>query len=167
MAKKLDSDDPRDADALMRKFFPHRETWRVVSGVLADAVVEANTYSPAKWGTTMRADFIRLNLGRVQVVTIGRELLHLLVREDRLPEKLPAHWVLAAGHLSVPEACAVQISAPTIADWTHIRPAWSEAARLAADTPMHNMTKPSHAAGVLEFLRTATGREIPRPSWAA
>ena len=167
MAKKPDREDPRDAQALMSKFFPHDATRRVVIGVLADAVVEANGLSRVKWGTTIRAQFIRLNLGRVQVVTIGRELLHLLVREDRLPKRLPAHWVPAPGHLSVPEACAVQISAPTVADWTLVRPAWSEAARLAVDTPMHNMTKPYHASGVLEFLRTATDREIPSPAWAA
>jgi hypothetical protein len=114
----------------------------------------------------MRAEFIRLNLGRVQVVTIGRELLHLLVVEARLPEPLPAHMVRAPGHASVPSACGVQLSAPTPDDWRSLRPAWREAARLAAETPVHNMTKPYHAAGVLEFLRMATGRDMPVPAWA-
>ena len=166
MAKNPDREDPRATELLMRRFFPHTTTRQTVVAVWADAVVEANSLSRVKWGTTIRTEFIRLNLGRVQVVTIGRELLHLLVVEARLPAPLPAHLVLAPGHASVPSACGVQLSAPTSDDWRSLRPAWREAARLAAETPIHNMTKPYHATGVVEFLRMATGRDMPAPAWA-
>lgn len=159
--------DPHKAESLLKRFFPQEPVRRTVIDVLADAVIEAHGLSADKWGTTLRERFIRVNLGRVEVVTVGRELLHLLVLETRLPRDLPEHWVLAPGHATVPRSCGVQLAAPTAADWALAHPAWTAAAKLAAETPRHSATRQAHAPGVLEFLRTTTSREVPNPLWAA
>jgi hypothetical protein len=134
--------------------------------VLAEAVAEAHALAPDKWGVSMLDRFVRLNLGRVEILTIGHDVLHLLVYQSRVPDEL-RDLQHGDGYASVPGSCFVEVSNPDIRFWDLVRPAWREAARRAAQTPRHSMTRKAHSPGVLEYLRQAGWKEVPNPLSAA
>lgn len=168
MSSKLElRKNPEAARAFSIKLFPDKVARKAVLDVFANAVIFAHALSPDKWGVSLLDQFIRLNLGGIEVLTLARETLHLVLFRPKLPAEL-RELVTGDGYRKVPQSCFLDVDyLESARTWDLAKPPWRELARRASETPRHSMTRKAHSPGVLDFLRREGWKEVPNPLWAA
>jgi Protein NO VEIN, C-terminal len=168
-----DRRDPQRAARLFEVLWPD-STVRVACGHrLAQSIRHAHGQADASWEVTMFADYIRLNVGQVEVLKLSSDEIVVLFRapfKTRADERFsvdldPANPVYRA----VPVASGVCRFAP--ADlraaprtlWT----AHESFIDAAADAKKVSPFKKSFSDGVLRHVETLLGGALPRPSYLA
>ena len=100
--------DPAAARAFSVKLLPQKAGRKAVLEVFANAVIFTHALSPDKWGVSLLDQFIRLNLGGIEVVTLARETLRLVLFRPKLPAEL-RELVTGEGYRRVPQSCFLDI----------------------------------------------------------
>jgi len=100
--------DPDAARALLVELFPNKAGRNAVLEVFANAVIFAHVLSPDKWGVSLLRETIRLNLGRIEVLTLQPYVLELVLFRPKLPPEL-RELATGDGYKSVPNSCFLSV----------------------------------------------------------
>lgn len=158
--------DPRAARRVLEKLIPKRYLPGTVA-LLARAVVAAHSRDRFKWSITLSEDFIRLNMGLIEVLSIQRGVITLIVNGARARSVIDPEDVVDGGFKSVPSAAGVRFVVGAIK--SHVDILWDAfEANLheASLTPRHPSAKRAHSPGLLRLLTEQTHTDVPNPVWA-
>ncbi len=170
----LDGDNKKNVAAVAQLLLPDISIRNQTFQFFADSVLFVNNISTGKWETTLSASgsFVRLNVGRIEVLAIFRNGIHVLLDETLLTEKesyqLGKYAWFSHGYKSVPEsiiynfrADALPIVKPLILESYH------SLLTLAANSVKVNTGyRQYHSAGVIDYLEDVTGQKVPHPKYS-
>jgi type I restriction enzyme R subunit len=173
---KLDGDNSVMVETIAKLLLPADSLRQRCFTVLADSLVAANAHGSGKWETTLigTGQLIRLNVGKLEVMAIFRNGLHIVLDETKLSmAQLYEIGKMAvfshhSAYKQVPDAIACDFRAEKIDQvlpliWTaHLSLLEQAAATVKANTGY----KRYHSAGVIDYLRKVTGRKIPHPIYS-
>lgn len=169
----IDRNSGPAAKEVCARLLPNRRSRGIVLGFLATAIREAHARTPAGWGVTLTEGMIRLNVGRIETLTIGPGVLHLTLLGESVPsagDESPDIFRSPAGqtvYRSVPGS--VRWGIP-LARFAAIREALIEPHRvlieLAAATASRTSWADSHSPGVLRHLEGELGMSLPNPAYS-
>jgi hypothetical protein len=174
--EKLNGDDAQVVRRVAERLIPDSAERRASFDYFTESLLLANEHGPGKWETTLNptGDFIRLNVGRLEVMSIFRNLLHVILDADKLTKEqfyaIGQYAVLS--HIGVYKTVKTSIACdfrPEVLP--QVKPLIEEAHRslldLASATAKPNAGfKPNQAAGVIDYLKTLTNRKVPHPIYS-
>lgn len=149
---------------------------------LAQSIEAANALRHDRWGLSLLKDQIRLNLGKIEVMTVTPNTVKLLVDFDALPEdftKCPGRNLIVRNldnpeegvYRSVPYSmfCNIRLAhCPDVADCLNtMEQAHLALLRKAALTPRNPMTAKSHSVAAIQEIEQLLGIKLPQPSYAS
>jgi predicted RNA-binding protein with PUA-like domain len=150
-------------------------TRRACLEALADSIDRADAFGAAKWGVTLHADIIRLNVGHVVPFDIRRNTIFLAVMTGGSAGSLDegqgalAELVDWRGSFdSISSSRGLFVSPENFERaWPLVREANAAFIGRAAAGPaeLHLDCQKAHSPGVLAYLRDVLGRDIPEPSY--
>ena len=147
---------------------------------LADSIVRCNELAPDRWGLSVLKHGVRLNFGKIEVMTVDRIAVRMLVDFDTLPEDLPDcdGFSLsfrdeddpgAGFYKSVPGSaiCRFEVGNRTgLADCIHaVEQSRLALLRKASLTGRNPMTAKSHSETAITESANFLGRSLPRPAY--
>jgi hypothetical protein len=156
------------AHAIVSGFVPRRYLRPLVEA-LAHSVRCADRENSAKWGLRLNQDSIMLKVGFVEVLQIGNGWFHELVRRDLVPAALRSDRRLRFSdphYRNAPECEACDFALPSgLASYTVLLKAYEAAIAVAAQSRRHTTTLHDHSPGLIVFLATELGAELPQPAY--
>ena len=161
---------------------PQHEVGRLALRRLAASIVAANELAPDRWGLSCLRTFLRLNLGKIEVMTISPRVVRLLVASDALPHDLrpwPGSEVVFADpddlevgyYKTVPRSALCWIDVPDCEDLGGCLAFMDQSHQLllrkAALTARNPMTAKSHSVSAIREIEQLLGMTLPQPRYAA
>lgn len=163
---------PESAAAVLESLIRPADARSTILRLLADDVRHAHDLSPQCWGMTLTESMIRLNVGRIEVLAVFQDRLHLVFDGETAADSMIGSTGLEASppsrslYPSVDGSRSVEIPASRI---TEMLPAFSVAHRAlvtkAATTPRNPATAIAHSPGVLRLIEHALGDVLPDPNY--
>ena len=172
----IDRINPESAFEVIQTLIPRKNDRQICLEFLANSIEIAHSISPKRCGVTLQKDFVRLNVGKIEVVAFFPETLHCVLNYDTIPSKLwkdelirlrtNEHDPEAGFYSSVPSSVICDIF---VQDVKKVIPLIQNTHRVlvedAAQTAVHPMTKKAHSPAVIDFLSSALERRIPKPEY--
>lgn len=172
----IDRINPESAFEVIQTLIPRKSDRQVCLEFLANSIEMAHSISPNCWGVTLKDDLIRLNVGKIEVVSFLSEILHCILDHDTIPKKLwkdeivnlftDEHDLESGIYKSVPNSVACNMF---VQDAKKVIPLIQDSHRVlvesAAQTGRHAMTKKAHSPAVIDYLSSFLGRRIPKPEY--
>jgi hypothetical protein len=90
--------DRTSTDEVAKTFeylFPDLEIRRVCVAALADSVATAHAAAAHRWGVTVLDDMVRLNVGKIEVLTLWLDWIHIVLDSRDFPGALIAPLTFA------------------------------------------------------------------------
>jgi len=164
------------AAKVFRDLIPEERDRQICLEFFANSIAIAHALHPERWGITLKKDMIRLNVGNIEVVTLVPELLHCMLDLDTIPKEIWKNEIVDLDmnehdpelgfYKSVPKSVACYM---LIEDAKTVIPLIKDSHRLlvenASQTRRHAMAKRAHSPGVIDYLASCLGREVPRPEY--
>ena len=168
---RIDRYDRGSADRLFRRLWPNDVTCRACSTVLADSIRTAHCAGEGCWSVTMFRDYVRLNVGQVETLTLTADWCRVLFRaplEHQSGEQFEVLQTDAPVYPAVPIPSGVCVFAPdNMADLPGaVRSAHDAYIQAAASYKHASPFKGAFSPAILEYLE-ATGQPLPRPAYFA
>ena len=147
---------------------------------LADSIVRCNELAPDRWGLSVLEHGVRLNFGKIEVMTVDRIAVRMLVDFDTLPEVFPDcegfSLVVrdvddpgAGFYKSVPGSviCMIEVANCTgLSDCIHaVEQSHLALLRKASLTGRNPMTAKSHSEATITEIANLIGRSLPQPAY--
>jgi hypothetical protein len=139
--------------------------------LFADAVTRAHTYGSSRWEVTLRQRRVRLNVGILLALELSAERLSFGVVRDEIPVKLK-ELIQHYGNLDekqfetqpVTTVCRLPVTV-AVQHSDSIRLSIADFIAVAAGTAVQSPYRNAHSPGVIAFLRTALGRDLPEAEY--
>ena len=162
----FDRSDPETARAIVEAMYPDDA---VREACLAQAIASielADAVSHTSWSTTLFRRKIRLNVGRIYVLTFEPRMVHLVADQTVLPATDRPEGVTVEPFDVVTLDNLVELMFPPramepVAEWAG--PAHAAAIRAAATAVPRTPFGHAFSAGVTALLRDEAGLEVPDP----
>jgi len=169
-----DRADIESARAAFVYLLPKEDIRRACLAGLANSIEVAHDVKRSSWGTTLYADFVRLNVGMPEAFTITRERIYLVLDAENLNEKVWAtdqvtryyyeHAAKNGLYLSVPDSVGCTFPYLLFLEtYPQVRVSHESIIRKAAKTRRNPSTRGAHSPGILKFLRNELQRNLPTP----
>ena len=172
---EIDRANPEVANNVFQKLLPNKSDKKVILEFLANSIEIAHSISPSCWGITLNKNFVRLNVGNIEVIYIA-EIFRCILDHDAIPSNLWDDEIVVLGknehdpeagfYKSVPNSVACNMF---IEDAKVVLPQIDESHRIlvenAAQTGRHAMTKKAHSPAVIDYLASFLDRRIPKPEY--
>lgn len=165
--------DLRAAAAVFMKLIPDRAPRLEVLTALANSIEAAHATGRGSWSVSLFHDFLRLNVGPIEVLTIRPGLVNLLALNSamnksvrrRLKEFLSfdVRYRSVSGRKARLSLDPAEFSSA----YRLARTAHEELCERAADVRSRSTFRNSYSEGVLLMLEAATRRKLPRPEYFA
>lgn len=150
---------------------------RICLGLLAEGIEYAAQVGSGVWATSLRdhPDGIRLNVGRLEMFSLGRHgdnVFLIAVRVPAVPqillEELTQRYAVLDSK-ALPQILRFKVPIARIQELLpQLRPGFLEAIQTAAASVQSQTPyRGAHSPGVIDYLRSETGKSIPQPSYAA
>lgn len=174
---KLDRTDKEVAREIIEFLLPDENIRRICLEFLASSVKEANRLAADRWGITLFTNCVRLNLGRIEVLSIRQEgIIEVTADTKSLPDFPPELDVevhkpndndsFEGVFKTVPDSAAcffvdeqAKEVLPRLYE-SHSKILWK-----AAQTSRHTMTKNAHSPSVIEYLEEHLNQSLPQPAY--
>ena len=88
MSEELKSNEAASRAQLLA-FCRRKGPRAAVLKVLADSIVLASRFDNDRWGLTLQPNLVRLNVGKIEVVSLWQEGVHFMVDGDDLLRRWP------------------------------------------------------------------------------
>jgi hypothetical protein len=171
----IDRINPDSAHEVIQALIPDKHDRQVYLSFLANSIEIAHSISPKCWGVTLKEDLVRLNVGKIEVISLG-EILHCMLDRDTIPSELwkdeivnlflNEHDPEVGFYKSVPNSVACNMfieDAEKVISL--IQNSHNVLVENAAQTGKHPMTQKAHSPAVIDFLSSVLGRKIPKPEY--
>jgi hypothetical protein len=143
---------------------------------LADSIATADTVSPDRWGLTLNKDFLRLNVGKIEVLAFFQYSVHCLIDLNTLPEELREDDRVGFKENKTDPSLGFYKSVPgsVVCDifdeepeqvLALIKGSHQALIESAGRTGRNPMTKKGHSPAVIDYLVSYLGRDLPQPSY--
>ncbi len=174
---KLDRTDKEIAKEVFEFLLPDEKIRRQCLEFLANSVKEANRLADDKWGITLFANCVRLNLGRIEVLSIRQDgLIEVTADSESLPDFPPELNVEVhkpTGNepsdgvfKTVPgSAACFFFEEQTLLVLPQLYESHTKLLGKAAQTSRHTMTEKAHSPGVIEYLKDYLNQPLPQPAY--
>lgn len=171
-----DRTNPDSAAEVIQSLILEETDQQVCLEFLANSIGIAHALSPNRWGATLKKNLIRLNVGKIEVVTLLPGVLHCILDLDTIPEKLWKDEIVnlhrseydpeIGVYKSVPKSVACNM---LVENAEKVIPLIQDSHRIlvqkASQTGRHAMTKKAHSPAVIDYLSSYLGRKIPKPEY--
>ncbi len=171
----LDGNKEVVVHAIAKLLLPKEDVRTKCFNVFADSLLFVNSIGTGKWETTLAStgQYIRLNVGRLEVMAVFRQGIHIILDEDQLTAadffKIEKYAFLSDSRVyaSVESSIACNFRAEDISlVMPIILKAHKSLLKLAANSVKENTVyRQYQSAGVIDYLRKLTKREIPHPKY--
>ena len=167
----LDRTDPKDAAAVLETLIPDREDRQAFIEVLANSIEAAHAVGPESWSVSLFGSLLRLNVGPIEALTVGREFVRLLTLDASMRSsnrrRLLGSVFLGPQYKSVPGRKRIVIVEPDElrATYRWARPAHEALCERAAGLRSRSSFRNSYSEGVLLMLEATLRRKLPRPGY--
>lgn len=168
----LNRTNPDSARQIIEHLLPDARAHRSALAFLAGAIRQAHALWPERWGVTLKADMVRLNVGRIETLTIVEGCVHVVFDDEYRPFELRSgpgvRWSERGRTVynSVPGSCYCNID---IERFAALRPRLVTSHKLllfrAADTSINPETRVGHSPGVLRYLEKTLRTVLPDPAY--
>jgi hypothetical protein len=167
---RIDRYDRHSADRLFRRIWPSDGAARASSAVLADSIRMAHREGEECWSITMFADFVRLNVGQVETLTLRANECRLLFRnplEYQADKQLEIIQTGKPVYAAVPVPSGVCVLAPeNMPNLPNpVRFAHHAYILAAASFKRRAPSKKAFSPAILEYLEAVLGEQLPRPAY--
>jgi hypothetical protein len=122
--------------------------------ILAESIEQAHSLSPGSWSLTLSEKRVRLNVGRIEVLAIFSNVLHLVLHSKK---KTTTYVWVPGSYTEDLRASDVDKQFPLV-EWSH-----RTLVALAANTGRHSPWSFAHSSGTLKYLEGVVGRRIAEP----
>ncbi|HYF61535.1 MAG TPA: hypothetical protein VD886_01895, partial [Herpetosiphonaceae bacterium] len=169
-ARRLDRADPAVAQAVIERLLAPTDRPSVVY-LLVQSIQQVHTVHPGCWSLTLDSTYIRLNIGKMEVCAIfpgqGRLILDVAALTDAAQVQAEQYALLSQPgvYQTVPTSMLCDGLAEHVpALLPIVRSSYDSLLQKAAQT-VKRRTKyaASHASGLVQYLRQATGLDVPNP----
>jgi 5-methylcytosine-specific restriction protein B len=162
----FDRSDPETARAIAEAMYPDDTVREACLGQAATSIGLADAVSHTSWSTTLRRRRIRLNVGRIYVLTFEPRTVHLVADQAGLPAAdRPDGVIVEPFDLATLDNLVELVFPPeameSVAEWA--APAHAAAIRAAATAVPRSPFSHAFSAGVTALLRDEAGLEVPDP----
>lgn len=166
----IDRHDSSIARHILESLLPDSEIRDYCLMALIKSIQLAHQHAPRRWGVTLTKQQVRLNVGRIEVLTFRKDLLHLVLYAKQLPQELKGldgvFWNETPVYQSVPGSFISEIVPEDFQSLSSaIMKYHHELIKEAAVTARHSMTAIAHSPGVLRYLEDAYGIVLNDPSY--
>jgi hypothetical protein len=166
----IDRYDRQSAGRLFRRIWPSDGAARASSAVLADSIRVAHRAGEGCWSITMFADFVRLNVGQVETLTLGANECRLLFRSPMEYQAGEQFQLIQTGkpvYAAVPLPSGVCVLAPeNMPNLPNpVRSAHHAYIQAAASIKRRCPFKESFSPAILEYLEAILGEQLPWPAY--
>lgn len=165
------------ARIVIERFLPDRANRKIVLSFLADSIIKVHKQGERSgtWSITLAADgqFIRMNVGVLEVFAIFPDIAHIIVDFDKLSDTDFTHLQTIGGEVNSKVPVYVRVPCSTLwnfpANQFHIAMSIIHNAynslleEAATSVKWRTGYYKSHSPGVLEYVRQELGRDIPDP----
>jgi hypothetical protein len=166
----------QDPEAICKKLLDEESTRRSCLLFLADSIKFADTLNPNRWGLTLSEDYIRLNVGMIEVLALFPNLVHCLLDLETMPTGLRGDSRVALNenvndpslgiYPSVPGSVSFNAAA---ADFEALISLIQESHTTLVDhasvTRRNPATKRAHSKELIQYLASCLERDIPQPGY--
>ncbi len=166
--------DPKVARDVLERLLPDAHIRNTCLRFLSVSIQLAHQLSPGSWGLTLQKDMVRLNVGQIEVMTIGEGRIHVVFDRHAEPGDLRA---MPGVQLDPKTPVYVSVECSSGCDFlaikaTSVLPVIRESHHLligqAGQTPRNNGTARAHSPGVLRYLEEEVGiHHLPNPDYSA
>lgn len=174
-------EDETRAGRVIERFLPNAEIRKSCLEMLTNSIITANQLFPDKWGITLYHDCVFLNVGRVAVVTIRKDKEKAIERcwivldsklvstNDRISLETMAEFT--EGYKSIPSTIGISVKSTGLAHLKEVMAVLSNAHIEAIKTAgnkapkLPKQMKKAYSSGVIAYLRSYLGRDIPDPTY--
>lgn len=80
--------DPKTAREVLEGLLPDAHVRKLCLRFLCDSIQLAHQLVPSSWGLTLQKDLVRLNVGRIEVMTISQARVHVVFDRNAEPRDL-------------------------------------------------------------------------------
>ncbi len=158
---------------LLMDLFPDETQRRKALELFREAILVAHREHPGNWSVSLsEPKKVRLNVGRVVVMTLEPNSVWLVVEEARLPgdlrERVQPHMTPEYRYKTLPTGIGLSLMPEQTWDWREeLWPAFvafvAQAARSTTQLPAP--LRRAHASAFLRYLAQAVGKPVPEPDY--
>ncbi len=175
LASNGDRNSADTARQVFESIFPDARIRGAVLLALAGTMLEASRTATDRWGITLFADRFRLNVGMLEafVASARWDSVMLLVDAETLAEaeaRLPSGWGSRGKPAAdVPGLLRVVLATRSLENaFSVLRDAHVAALRKVSFRRRQGyLWKDSHSPGIVQYVREATGADIPNPAYVS
>ena len=162
----LDRSDPQTARAILESMYPDDAVREPCLAPATASIDAADAISHTSWSSTLFRRRIRLNVGRIYVLTLERGAVHLVADRTVLPSgERPDGVTIDSFDVATLENLVELVFPPeameSVGEWAEA--AHAAAIRAAATAVPRTPFSRSFSAGVTALLRDEAGLEAPDP----
>ncbi|MEW6130785.1 MAG: hypothetical protein AB1757_27395 [Acidobacteriota bacterium] len=172
----IDRDNQGSVAEVIQSLFPDDAAQRCSLNFLADSIAIADALSPDRWGLTLSKDFLRLNVGKIEVLAFFSNFIHCLLDLDTLPEELREDDRVGLKENENDPRLGVYKSVPCsmVCDIFDEEPeeildiikgSHRILIENAARTGRNPMTKRGHSPTAIDYIASYLGRDLPQPDY--
>ena len=172
----LDRTDPDETARILEYLFPEARIHSVCIATLADSITAAHAAAPNGWGVTLFNALIRLNVGKIEVISLHPDWIQVILDSRSFPEELRNRsnveltFEHAPGHKgvlrSVPVSVACEFPANAIGElFPLLKQSHASLIRAAADTALNPAARVGYSPAVVEYLSAILGRHFEHPMY--
>ncbi len=169
-----DRNDTAVAQKTVERLIPSPTAQAACSHLFSQAIQRAHQIAPNGWGITLTSRFIRLNVGRIEVLTMWANSIHIVLLGSHFPselEKIPGVDLGRRGrtaYRTVEGSRSALIPADAVSNLlTVLVNAHAPLVDAAAQTPRHSMIIVAHSPGVLRYFESVLQSPLPNPAYSA
>lgn len=160
-----------DAAQLIEWLLPDKAVRESVLTIVADAIDAAHLVNPNAWGTTLRRDEIRLNVGQLETLVLREGAVYLVVDGTYIQVSQKAdlrRFGFRCGqYRSMIDACGLALPPDEVAaEYYALREAHEALVVALARRYTRTTFARFHSTQVIDYLGHALGRDIPNPAYA-
>ncbi|MCI1278944.1 MAG: DUF3883 domain-containing protein [Nitrospira sp.] len=165
--------EPKSAREVLERLLPDARLRNLCLRYLCDSIQLTHQFAPSSWGLTLQKDMVRLNVGQIEVLTVGQARVHVVFDRNDEPQDLrdlPGVQIDPKTPLyeSVNSSAACDFPASQANSVLPlIRASHHQLVKQAVETPRHNMTARAHSPGMLRYLEEEVGILLSNPDYAA
>lgn len=164
--------EPKTAREVLEKLLPDARVRNLCLRYLCDSIQLTYQLAPSSWGLTLQKDMVRLNVGHIEVLTVGQARVHVVFDRNDEPQDLrdlPGVQIDPRTPLyeSVKSSAGCDFPASQASSvFPLIRASHHHLIEQASKTLRHNMAARAHSPGVLRYLEDEVGILLPNPDYA-
>lgn len=165
---KLDRTDKEDAREVFEFLLPDERIRPACIELLAKSIQMANQLDADRWGVSLFPNFIRMNVGRIEVLYIGPDIIRINLDSETLPHFSPELEVEIrnSDFKHVPNATECTFPAEQAESlFPQVQESQAKLLQKAARTYFQQSRKDAHSTGVIEYLKDYLNQPLPQPAY--